>query len=101
MTKEQVSRLFKQLMIGVFVYDVLLFSYTLYSGRVLNEFYGGEILIGVSFFVIVIGMLAMFVSLVYAIAQKVYPMLWKTLGFFVASFILYILTLIITLATVF
>jgi len=101
MTIPQVSRLFKQLLIGLVVYDVVLFLYVLISGRVIGEMYGGEIFIGLTFFVIVIAMLSMLTSLIYAISKKEYPMLWKSAGFLGVSFIAYILALIMTLATVF
>jgi len=101
MTNEQVSLLFKRLLIGLAVFDVIVVVYLLITGRILGEVIGGEAVIALAFFALVIAVLSMLSSMVYAIAKKVYPMLWKSAGFLLLSLITYVLALIITLATVF
>ena len=100
MTIEQVTRITKRLMIGLFVFDGLLFGYAMISGRIIGEFYGNEIIIGFAYFALVISALSTVVSLIYALAKKVYPLLWYTFGFLMASFVTFILALILVLASV-
>lgn len=100
MNQESIARIYKRFMIGLFVYAGVLFLYMIITGRLVGELYGADLLFYVSFLVMVIGGFTFVVSLIYALKEKLYPLLWISGGIVLATLINFVLVLVLAIATV-
>lgn len=101
MTEKQVVVLVHRWMTGLFVYDGILFAYLMIMGRLVGQIYGTEVILYLSFFVIVLGLIGLIGSVLYALIKHQYALLWKSLGMFGGTLGLYLLILILALSTIF
>ena len=89
-------------LIALFSFDILIFSYLIVSGRVLEiEPVFPELITTISGLILALSVVVGFVSIIYSIVQKEYNYIIHGLGILFCSLVLYFAIVIIALASIF
>lgn len=100
MNKEAIKPILKKGMYAALIFDGLLLLYMFITGNLFGELYGTEILLFLAYFVIFTDMVAAIWNLVIAIQTKEYKLFGISLGYIGAAGILFVLILILAIASI-
>ena len=89
-------------LIALFSFDILIFSYLIVSGRVLEiEPVFPELVTTLSGIILALSVIVGFASIIYSIVQKEYNYIIHGIGILFCSLVLYLAIVIIALASIF
>jgi|GEM_PF-4185428 hypothetical protein len=95
--KDSYSRLTKIL----FMYDIVLFVYIILSGQIMGELYYTNVLLIVSYFIIMTSFISALFCFIHSIACKEYSVIWQSVKMIISGILLYAMIVALALTAIY
>jgi hypothetical protein len=101
MSQLKVKKLLQKWMIRFAIFDVIVLLYIYISGTIFGQLYGTEILLYLSYFLMLFGIIITLFGIVFAIHKKEYKLILNSLGVLLSCAVLFAIIVILAISSIY